>query len=127
MPSQGSMAEDIASMQNARAKLGGIEREVPPDIFKAASDNDVLELRLAINDGQSLRATQLATGFTPVHVAAMRGSVAFIKAAMELDPDTSWMQDIALRTPFDHAAARRDREAMSYLHSAMYPSKIIVA
>ncbi|MEM8774974.1 MAG: ankyrin repeat domain-containing protein [Pseudomonadota bacterium] len=109
-------------MRTARAKLGGIEKEVPPDIFKAASDDNVLELRLAIQDGQSLQMTQPSTGFTPVHVAAMRGSVAFIKVAMELDPDTSWMQDIALRTPFDHAAARRDREAMSYLHRAMYPS-----
>ncbi|MBJ3763859.1 ankyrin repeat domain-containing protein [Maribius pontilimi] len=108
-------------MRNVHAQRGQALKEDPPDIFKAARDNDILELRMAIEDGQSLQTTQIATGFTPVHVAAMRGSVTFIKVAMELDPDTSWMQDIALRTPFDHAAARRDREAMKYLHLAMYP------
>lgn len=108
-------------MPNKIAKKFDVTKEDPPDIFKAARDDDVYELNLALSDGQSLRDAQATTHLTPIHVAAMRGSVMFIRAAMEHDPEASWLQDGQLRTPFDHAAARRDRQSMAYLHNAMYP------
>ncbi len=61
------------------------------------------------------------TQLTPVHIAALRGSVKFLEAAMRHTPKTAWMQDGQLRTPFDHAAARQDRQSMAHLHNAMYP------
>jgi hypothetical protein len=56
-----------------------------------------------------------------VHVAALRGSLNFLEAAMRLAPETAWMQDGQMRTPFDHAAARQDKQSMAHLHNAMYP------
>ena len=109
-------------MKTAPAKNDSSHKEEPPDIFRAARDDDLYELRMALEDGQSLRSSQPSTALTPIHVAAMRGSVAFLKVAMEQDAGSSWLQDAQLRTPFDHAASRRDRQSMAYLHNAMYPS-----
>lgn len=92
-----------------------------PDIFRAAREDDLYELRAALRDGQSLRMAYTATGLTPVHVAAMRGSVNFLRVAMQHDPQTAWIQDGQLRLPFAHAAVRKDRQSLAYLHNAMYP------
>lgn len=108
-------------MKGQIARKDDKDRKDPPDIFKAARDDNLYELQLALQDGQSLRGGNLHTGLTPVHVAAMRGSVNFIRAAMEIDPETAWIQDNQLRMPFSHAAVRRDRQSMAYLHNAMYP------
>ncbi|MCD1628098.1 ankyrin repeat domain-containing protein [Seohaeicola saemankumensis] len=98
----------------------GTKKE-PPDIFRAAREDDLNELERALADGQSLDAAALDTHLTPVHVAAMRGSINFLEAAMMYNPQTAWMQDGQQRTPFDHAAARQDRQSMAHLHNAMYP------
>lgn len=112
-------------MRQAHAKTGSSYKEEPPDIFRAARDDDIYELRLALKDGQSIRSSQPVTSLTPLHIAAMRGSVRFVKVAMAHDPGAAWLQDGQLRTPFDHAAARRDRQSMAYLHNAMYPESTI--
>ncbi|QAX31066.1 ankyrin repeat domain-containing protein [Leisingera sp. NJS204] len=109
-------------MKTAPANNDRTLKEEPPDIFKAARDDDLYELRMALEDGQSLRTSQPTTALTPIHVAAMRGSVGFLKLAMEKDAGSSWLQDAQLRTPFDHAASRQDRQSMAYLHNAMYPT-----
>lgn len=112
-------------MKNIQRKTIDMTKREPPDIFRAAREDDVLEMELALQDGQSLSAAAESTELTPVHVAAMRGSVNFLRAAMAHDPNTAWMQDGQLRTPFDHAAARKDRQSMAYLHNAMYPEERI--
>lgn len=112
-------------MTNKVARKDDKERREPPDIFRAAREDDLYELQLALQDGQTLRGGNLQTGLTPVHVAAMRGSVNFIRAAMEHDPETAWIQDNQLRMPFNHAAVRRDRQSMAHLHNAMYPEAAI--
>ena len=96
-------------------------KKTPPDIFRAAREDDLDELERALADGQTLDTAAQGTHLTPVHVAALRGSVAFLEAAMLRAPETAWMQDGQHRTPFDHAAARQDRKSMAHLHNAMHP------
>jgi hypothetical protein len=73
-------------MKVAPANKDTAYKAEPPDIFKAVRDDDIYELRMALEDGQSLRTSQPTTALTPIHVAAMRGSVEVIKVAMEHDP-----------------------------------------
>lgn len=96
-------------------------KKTPPDIFRAAREDDLAELERALAAGQTLDKAAEDTHLTPVHVAALRGSVSFLEAAMRRAPETAWLQDGQHRTPFDHAAARQDRQSMAYLHNAMYP------
>lgn len=112
------MSGDIAKHRDTTGKEG-------PDIFRAAREDDVHELQAALRAGQSLRGARFETGLTPVHIAAMRGSVNFLRVAMEHDPQSSWVQDVQLRLPFAHAAVRKDRQSMAYLHNAMYPEASI--
>ena len=112
-------------MKSVASEKGGALKDDSPDIFEAARNDDVYELRRALEDGQSLQISKPNTMLTPLHVAAMRGSASFLKVAMECDPKSSWLQDGQSRTPFDHAAARQDRQSMAYLHKAMYPEATI--
>ena len=96
-----------------------------PDIFRAAREDDLRELQAALREGQSLRSAWLDTGLTPVHIAAIRGSVNFLRVAMEQDPQSAWIQDVQLRLAFAHAAVRKDRQSMALLHNAMYPEASI--
>lgn len=107
------------------SKKGDTQKHEPPDIFEAARNDDMFELRRALEEGQSLGTSQIITHLTPMHVAAMRGSAAFLKVALEIDPRVAWMQDAQLRIPFDHASARQDRRSMALLHNAMYPEALI--
>jgi hypothetical protein len=112
-------------MSSNIAKHMGTTRKEGPDIFRAAREDDLYELRAALRDGQSLRVARLETGLTPIHVAAIRGSVNFLRVAMEHEPQAAWIQDVQLRLPFAHAAVRKDRQSMAYLHNAMYPEATI--
>ena len=95
-----------------------------PDIFRAAENNDVDELRLALSEGQSLNDVQTGSGFSPIHIAIIRESTDFLDIAMSMDFDP-WIRDLNLRLAFDHAAAWRMKNVMRSLHTKMYPNSML--
>ena len=61
-------------------------------------------------------------GFTPLHVAALNGSLEFIRAAASHKTADPWVRDHAQRLAIDHADARKDRETSKLLFHLMYPN-----
>lgn len=94
---------------------------VPPDIFRAAVNDDPYELALSIRDGQSLLDREHRYSRTPLHLAAQHGSTEFIRAALGCDEFDVWMLDANNYTPYDLSARRNDREAQRMFFSHMYP------
>lgn len=106
-------------MKNTRRK--SITRHEPPDIFRAAVNNDVTELKAALDDGQSLSFRHPSKLLmTAVHVAAARKSNDFLQAASDHQTFDPWIRDANGRLPADHAMAYRNREAETLLTKAMY-------
>lgn len=93
----------------------------PPDLFRAAVDDNVLEMEAALDDGQSLSEQRPSDGMTPVHLAAAAGSCNFISYAADIAPENMWIRDFNDLRPYEHALARRDRLIMTYISNAMYP------
>ena len=96
-----------------------------PDIFEAARQNDPYHMSLALEKGQKLDEQRASDGMTPVHEAASFGSIDFLKAAVEIAPQTVWMRDGTQRRPIEHACARDDRISIAVLSNAMYPETAI--
>jgi len=93
-----------------------------PDIFHAAEKNDVDELKEALEQGQRLDARQpKLLNMTPLHVACIRSSNAFLEVAIQHGSCDPWLRDDNLRVAFDHAAARNNKVAMQLTLDAMYP------
>lgn len=93
----------------------------PPDLFIAAVNNDVFEMEAALREGQSLsfrNPTDLL--FTPVHVAASKGSLDFIQAAASHETFDVWARDANGRVAADHALAHRKTEVEQFLTHKMY-------
>lgn len=89
---------------------------MPPDIFRAALENDVGELISALSDGQLLSEQRSALlNMTPLHVACINASNDFLSAAAQHNSFDPWIRDDNLRTPFDHASARKNRQAQRTL------------
>ncbi len=97
------------------------QRYEPPDIFRAARENDIQELAAAIQDGQSLDDIQdKQSGMTAMHLACIHHSVDFLHTAsqMKFDP---WIRDVNLRLAIDHARAQGLQEAQQAFFEKMYP------
>lgn len=96
-------------------------KDTPPDIFRAARNNDVAELQAALSEGQSL-ATQDSTLLmkTPVHVAAAEHSNDFLAAAAHHDSFDPWVRDDNERVAYDHASAFNNKDGMEILFDTMY-------
>lgn len=115
-------------------------------LFEAARLDDLALMKAALAKGHSLNEKRPGSGFTPLHTAALNGSVRFLQAALrkkhpffESDlspsehlnallvdkrglPDADpWIRDNKGMLPIDHAEVRRDREAQRMLYEAMYP------
>jgi len=94
---------------------------IPPDIFKAAENDDLVELNLALADGQSLSTQDpLRLEMTPLHVAALERSNNFLAAAVQNETCDPWIRDSNLRTAMDHAQAFNNTEGMKILYDPMY-------
>ncbi|WP_373354492.1 hypothetical protein [Pseudoroseicyclus sp. CXY001] len=96
------------------------EDEPTPDIFRAAVENDIGELSRALAEGQTL--DQVSTNrlhMTPLHLACIHSSNDFLLAASRHKSFDPWARDDNMRTPWDHAAAKRNLEAQSLLLSVM--------
>ena len=107
-------------MSRVVEKVNYGEDEKPPDIFKAAYENDIYELARALDVGQRLtdRRKDLS-GMTPVHVACLSSSNAFLAACVWHNSFDPWLRDDNLRTPFDHASARCNIRAQELLIRTM--------
>lgn len=90
-------------------------------LFEAARLDDVRLLREALDKGRSLNEQRPDNGFTPLHTAALNGSVRFLQEALKARHVDPWLRDDKGMLALDHAEVRRDREAMSLLYDAMYP------
>lgn len=93
----------------------------PPDIFKAARQDDPAALASAKMRGESLAQSRPWSGHTPLHVAAIYGSSVFLRAALAYEDADPWIRDRGGKRPFEHAADRDDVVSMRLLHEAMYP------
>ena len=93
----------------------------PPDIFRAAQNDDPIELAAAIQRGQSLSDDRGDdSGLTPMHIACICRSESFLKTAltMKFDP---WKRDANKRLAIDHARAQGLADVQRRLFDAMYP------
>ena len=91
------------------------------DLFDAARENDVTALAAALAAGHSLSTQRPENGFTPLHTAALNGSIDFIRDALDHPTADPWIRDRQGQLPIDHATVRRDRPVMQLLFDAMYP------
>jgi hypothetical protein len=108
-------------MVKANVKSDSAERHVPPDIFRAARNDDPIELAAALQAGQSLDDIQdEKSGLTPLHIACILHKTNFLRAALtyEFDP---WIRDINLRLAIDHARAQGLTDIGKALLEKMYP------
>ena len=115
-------------------------------LFEAARLDDLALMKAALAKGHSLNEQRPASGFTPLHTAALNGSVRFLQEALRKRRSVSvsglspfqdlnaqvmdarsfsdadpWIRDKKGMLPIDHAEVRRDREAQRLLYEAMYP------
>jgi len=97
------------------------EQFEPPDLFRAARNNDIKELAAAIQDGQSLDDIEdVKSGLTPMHIACIHRSEIFLTAAIQYKFDP-WIRDCNLRLSIDHARAQGLRNVQKDLFEKMYP------
>ena len=96
------------------------KEHVPPDIFRAAENNDLEELAFALQSGQRLDHKREPDKMTPVHVAAALGHADFVWVLMEIHPQVAWMRDEMYRRPIEHSNARNDQVSAGYLKDAMF-------
>lgn len=93
----------------------------PPDIFRAASNNDVDELRRALADGQSLDTHHLEFyRMTPMHIACVRKSADFLHEALSHEFN-AWTRDANGRISMDHAIAQSMDDIADGLMKKLYP------
>lgn len=96
-------------------------QQTPPDIFRAARNNDVAELIAALEDGQSLSTQNPALlMMTPVHVAAARGSNNFLGVAAQHETFDPHIRDANDRVAADHASAYNNVVGLEILTGSMY-------
>jgi len=97
------------------------EMRSPPDIFRAAANNNVKELEFALSDGQSLdwMHTDLYR-MTPMHIACSRKSVDFLYAAMN-EAFNPWVRDSNGRISMDYAVAEGLEDIADRLLERLYP------
>ncbi len=91
------------------------------DIFLAARNNDLQELKLALEQGQRLDIIIPENGHTPLHTAALWGHNDFIIAALSHPTANPWARSRRGLLPYAIAADRRDTHIMKLFFDAMYP------
>lgn len=94
-----------------------------PDIFRAAQNDDPVEMVAAIDDGQSLNDinSRIGIGLTPIHLACIYKNTEFLKVAIECDFDP-WIRDGNMRLSIDHARAQGLTEIQELLLQKLYPT-----
>jgi len=91
------------------------------EIYIAARENDIGRLQAALSAGQHLSMQRPENGFTPLHTAALNGSVDFIQEALKHPSADPWLRDHAGRLAIDHSDVRREYTISRLFFDAMYP------
>src|SRR3546814_18584175 len=92
-------------MVKTNGKLADDVNREPPDIFRAAINDDVRELRAALSEGQSLDTpNRLHYGMTPVSLACAKPSLTLIYDALKAT-FTAWTRDLGVRLSVDSEIA----------------------
>ena len=102
-------------------RFGDNSERIQPSIFMAAECDDVVELQMALRDGQSLNDTSGWGGNTPMHIACRNNSINFIRYAATTGDADPWIRDHNHYLAIDHAAARSHKDIQRILLSLMYP------
>lgn len=97
----------------------GIVRDELPDIFKAAREDNASLLRTALEAGQSLNQRD-DNWQTPLHVAALHGSRAFLKEAIGHHTANFWSFDRGGLRPLDLCWIKNDFDTHDLLQQATY-------
>jgi ankyrin repeat protein len=97
-----------------------------PDLYHAAANDDVEELRAAIALGQRLDEAPGFNSWTPLHTAAFYGSESFIREALKYGHANVWHYDVYGKIPWDYAVARGDERITKRFFNAMYPGSPIL-
>lgn len=98
------------------------EQPTPPDIFRAAANDDPIELVAALADGQSLDSQSGEFyRMTPVHIACVHQSTNFLEVALKHNFN-AWTRDGNGRISMDHAVAQGLEEVADDLLAKLYPN-----
>lgn len=96
----------------------------PPDIFRAALNDDPIELRAALADGQSLDYQHRRFyNMTPMHLACAKHSLEFLKVAIS-EKFNAWARDSDGRVSMDYAVAEGLDEVAEELLAKLYPKDV---
>lgn len=99
-----------------------IRKIMKPSLFDAATNDDLREMKVALEDGQSLLFRREPDGFSPLHLAIQHGSKSFSFKAIDLEPNCVWLLDARERLPIDYAFDRGDHELIHKIQSIMSES-----
>ena len=108
-------------MLKSRTVSGFGRKRDDPNLFVAARDNDVDHLAAGCEAGKRLDEQDEFSGFTPLHVAALNGSLEFLVEALEHESANVWIRDFDNRLPIDHSDARSERDIGKLFYDRMYP------
>ncbi|MEO1324569.1 MAG: hypothetical protein AAFV59_16380 [Pseudomonadota bacterium] len=97
------------------------ESREPPDIIRAAMNDDVAELLAALREGASVNDIDHRFDMNAIHMACIRQSHNFLFAAIENTDVDVWARDGMMRVAFDHCFANKDTTGMQKLFELMYP------
>lgn len=106
----------------ARLKPMGLDETDRPNysLFKAAENDDLVEMAGALRLGQSLDEVDFETGNTPVHLACLNRSEQFLRAIKHLQFNP-WIRGNGNRLPSDLAFFMSLPEAEQMFFDKMYP------
>lgn len=94
----------------------------PPDIFRAAANDDPEELAAALAEGQSLDTHHREFyEMTPMHIACVRKSENFLRTALQTEFN-AWSRDLNGRLSMDHAVAQGLEDVADELLKKLYPT-----
>lgn len=93
-----------------------------PDIFRAARNDDPVELADALEVGQSLDTQNRGLyNMTPIHLACAKHSLKFLRVALR-ENFNAWSRDAAGRVSMDYAVAEGLEDVADQLFKKLYPT-----
>lgn len=93
-----------------------------PDIFRAALNDDPIELSDALEVGQSLDTQNRGlNNMTPIHLACSKHSLEFLRVALS-ENFNAWSRDADGRVSMDYAVAEGLEDVADQLFNKLYPT-----
>lgn len=86
------------------------------DIFASAMNDDVILMEQALASGQDINQIDPSTGRTPLHIAAIFGSINFVRRASQIPTIVPGRFDNFGYTPYLYASSRQDAAMRQILY-----------